>query len=1273
MAYGKRFGIRYGPRDQIQFWRLPKHIIFVPNHTGYHETPLIRHLSLANWLIKVITITLQLLPALHITYGYKYMRKIRQVLAQEDTVLFIGSGISMWSGLPSWAGVIEELAVFAESSGANADLIRSEAAKGELLQAASYGFDKLTKHQIGEFIKCACRFGHAEPHEIHRKIVTLGPRCFITTNYDNLLEESLRKWQKDLFFRPPVTNRHLTETAEIVQARACDFIFKPHGDAADSDSIILTREQYRQLLPGGERQAALESLKMILASRPVVYLGFGLRDPDFIYLRDILANTYKGGTRDHFAVMADVTEAEGDYWRRNYGIHLVGYATTERPDKKRDHTPLLALLDTLLEKPPTLPVISKFDPSSPDVIFSLARYSAGLERFQKLASEFKLRVHARDKKTRGSTSFFRSDKFDHCLVEQFLDSGPTRAVLIGLPGAGKSYALRRSSARLAEALREACLLDTPNEKAFVVPIFADLKLYKGDIAELINGTLPKSLPLRDLTQHFKVKIFLDSFNEMPREYWESGRYEADCTKFITEFGSASLVIGSRTSDGLAKFELPEYYLDEIDAGTLTTELQRLKIEVEGRFDREVRSLLQRPFYFQYVASGAVTLPPNPHPRDFYQFLFAGLRKSFETHFAIQIDIERALSLTAYDSLNRGEEAFQLVELFRVLRTSIEAEGVTDIDVQDVANWLVSTLILIPQTGGRCAFVHQTVTEYLAAKELARLYQLSPHLLREKLSLTRWDQALFLTLSLLPPDQADIFLQDVIKADFALALNAAKYLEVGRDEVLSKLLSEVPVHCGRSDSLDHKIEFSVAFDLPLTDAHEPQLRALISLGGIIGGSAISRLVSMNGAAVKDEFLGMLVEHADDYNFCANGLARALRPFVTEDDASKIAHWADTIQIAVTPDTDPHTWQGFASGAATFLKKLDLDVIRRELLPADSSLAIPAIRAEILCGIVREHRSTVGLNFAGDLLLRGAPLAAYCIYAISEYSEPDCALSWACFTAEHVTRLLQILHNDEDWGLDALRNVCMARSDLAEIVKQASGEKVGIEKLALLYCVDPANLTPLFQALEELAAMNRECRQGQRLHLLKHIKLDWTGKEKLFSQLLMLRDKRLTGALIGPGIPSSIKGLGNLALGSIHGYLEWMMELVEKDNDYWFLNRLGSFFSQHLSRDTQQEFVAEFNRVGSKFRLTLLQYVLPYFNDTTTDAFGEDAISFLLADLNQGKSGYSFNPPLLGSTATERFAHERLLPLLSSAREPLLKNLQKVLKEAGSRHGKRYLLD
>ena len=389
------------------------------------------------------------------------MDTLKRIFAQEETVLFIGSGISTWSGLPSWTELIEKLAQFLaqfiEASGDKADLVRAEAQKGDLLQAASYGFDQLTKQQIAEFIRNACRYGTAEPHEIHRKIVSLGPRCFITTNYDNLIEKSLDKWQPDRFYRSPVTNRHLTETAEITHARAIDFIFKPHGDVGDIESIILTREQYRQLLPQGERHAALKSLETLLTTRQVVYLGFGLRDPDFLYVRDILANTYKGGIPDHYAIMADISDAERDYWRRNYGIHLVSYTTTELPDKTRDHTALLTLLDSFLEKEPELSISVDFDPHTPDVVLALARHAAGLSRSPKLTSEFQIRVHAEPEKLGNNLFVYRMDRFDHSPVEKFLDNGPERAVLTGLPGAGKTYALRRSAARLADKLHESCL------------------------------------------------------------------------------------------------------------------------------------------------------------------------------------------------------------------------------------------------------------------------------------------------------------------------------------------------------------------------------------------------------------------------------------------------------------------------------------------------------------------------------------------------------------------------------------------------------------------------------------------------------------------------------------------------------------------------------------------------------------------------------------------------------------------------------------------------
>jgi len=789
------------------------------------------------------------------------MEKLKQLLAQDDTVLFVGSGVSLWAGLPSWPKLIEELARFVEAAGARADLIRAEAQRGDLLQAASYGFDKLTKPQIGAFIRETCRYGIAKPHEVHRKIVSLGPRCFITTNYDNLIEQSLLLWQPDRFYRPPITNRHLTETAEVVHARAIDFIFKPHGDAADSDSIILTREQYRQLLPGGERQAALDSVKMLLASRPVVYLGFGLRDPDFIYVRDLLANTYKGGTRDHYAIMPDVSEAEADYWRRHYGIHLASYTTTERADKSRDHSAFLNLLDELLRATPIIaiatPAIGTYEPCAPEFVLALARHAARLTRAPKNDLEFPIRVHFEKDVHRKQHAFEQFDTFDHYPVEKFLDEGPERALLIGLPGAGKSYSLQRAAACLAERLHEICLTEPFEHEEVVVPLLADLKIYRGNIRDLVNSTLPKGLSLDTLTRRFKLKIFLDSFNEMPCNYWESGSYEGDFSQFVENIGNASLIIGSRTSDGLSKMDFPTYSLDQVDSKFVEEELQRLKIEVAGRFEWEIRRLLQKPFYFRLVTSRSVSLPKNAHPRDIYQSFFNDLTQSFESRFGKSFNLEYALSLAAYEAINRGEEAQPLADVLKVLKSQLEEAGIAEIHPQDVANWLVSKSVIIPYTGARVAFFHQSATEYLAASELARRYQSNPHIVQEKLSLTRWDQALFLALSLLPPDKATAFLQAVMEADFALALNATKYLESGRDEVVSKLLSELLLRIENIGLFDRKIVYALELGVPVTEVHEPELRAIMKYGNSIGAAAVTRLIQLKGASIKDELLQALI--------------------------------------------------------------------------------------------------------------------------------------------------------------------------------------------------------------------------------------------------------------------------------------------------------------------------------------------------------------------------------------------------------------------------------
>ena len=261
----------------------------------------------------------------------------------------------------------------------------------------------------------------------------------------------------------------------------------------------------------------------------------------------------------------------------------------------------------------------------------------------------------------------------------------------------------------------------------------------------------------------------------------------------------------------------------------------------------------------------------------------------------------------------------------------------------------------------------------------------------------------------------------------------------------------------------------------------------------------------------------------------------------------------------------------------------------------------------------------------------------------------------------------------WALPALERLCAARPDLAEIVKRDARGMSGIGKAALMHCISPEDHNPVFRALEALVGMSDDERKSEPMQLLGDIECDWSGREGLFVDLLRLRDVRLARAMFRDAAPPMLPGLGNLDIGPIDWWLDWMMEEWAGDGDGWFLLQLGGLFGNHLSADVQEEFVSEFNKPSSKFREVLLHFVVSRLPDLSTDAFSEDAISLLLGDLDRESGAPGFEWHVLGRTATEEFVTERLLPSLAGAKEPRLGRLQAVLRQAGSRHNRRYFVE
>ena len=65
------------------------------------------------------------------------IRAIHQFLKRPDCIVFVGSGASTWSGLPTWRALLGELAHFLDTEGHSSELVRREVKNGDLLQAAS--------------------------------------------------------------------------------------------------------------------------------------------------------------------------------------------------------------------------------------------------------------------------------------------------------------------------------------------------------------------------------------------------------------------------------------------------------------------------------------------------------------------------------------------------------------------------------------------------------------------------------------------------------------------------------------------------------------------------------------------------------------------------------------------------------------------------------------------------------------------------------------------------------------------------------------------------------------------------------------------------------------------------------------------------------------------------------------------------------------------------------------------------------------------------------
>lgn len=205
-------------------------------------------------------------------YSTHNLQELTEAIRKRNVILFVGGGVSMNLGLPSWNKLIDRLA---KDLGFDKDIFRSY---GDHLILAEYY--KMNKG-IGPLRSWMDRKWHntekvnIRDSRIHQLIVELDFPLIYTTNYDRWIEFAFEAYERPYIKISDVTDLKRA-TEGITQ------IVKFHGDFDNDSSIVLTESSYFDRL---DFETPLDiKLRADVLGKSILFIGYSLSDINIRFL-----------------------------------------------------------------------------------------------------------------------------------------------------------------------------------------------------------------------------------------------------------------------------------------------------------------------------------------------------------------------------------------------------------------------------------------------------------------------------------------------------------------------------------------------------------------------------------------------------------------------------------------------------------------------------------------------------------------------------------------------------------------------------------------------------------------------------------------------------------------------------------------------------------------------------------------------------------------------------------------------------------------------------
>jgi hypothetical protein len=265
-------------------------------------------------------------------------------IARGNGVVFVGAGLSQAAGLPSWPGLLWQMLAWSAEHGVelpDRGELEGYINAGDLLLVAEEMRERLGNANFRRFMADVFGRPGLTPTQTHKLLPEIPFSAALTSNYDKLLESAYTVVNQG---EAPHVFTH-AEYPELSAALGSDefYVLKIHGTIDRIQTVILGRRDYREVMHANSPYR--QHLMTLFSTKTILFLGFGLTDPDLLLLLEELQVIFKEYTRQHYALInAQAAPAiKQRRFEKDYSIQIIPYtpSTPEHPEVRRFLTDLV--------------------------------------------------------------------------------------------------------------------------------------------------------------------------------------------------------------------------------------------------------------------------------------------------------------------------------------------------------------------------------------------------------------------------------------------------------------------------------------------------------------------------------------------------------------------------------------------------------------------------------------------------------------------------------------------------------------------------------------------------------------------------------------------------------------------------------------------------------------------------------------------------------------------------------------------------------------------